>query len=52
MILFGRTNEITWGITAAMTDTSDVYREHLSDNETQYLVDGEWRDFKTVDYSI
>lgn len=38
LIMFGRTNNITWGITAAVTDTSDLYKEKIEDGK--YLVDG------------
>ena len=35
-ILIGRTNNISWGITAAITDVSDLYRETLSDDGSKY----------------
>ena len=39
-ILIGRTPDISWGITAAMTDTSDIFRETISEDGTAFKVDG------------
>jgi len=49
-VLFGRTNNITWGITAAITDTSDLYKEKIEGEK--YLVDGEWRPLKKVVHNL
>lgn len=38
--MIGRTKNVTWGITAAVTDTSDLFKEHLDENGENYLVDG------------
>jgi len=42
-ILIGRTKNISWGITAALTDISDLYREEIDEKNDRYKVDGEWR---------
>ena len=36
LILIGRTSKISWGMTAALTDVSDLFRETTSDNGKQY----------------
>jgi penicillin amidase len=38
--MFGKTPHMTWAITSALTDLSDLYREKLSDDKKKYLVDG------------
>lgn len=43
LVIIGRTKYISWGITASVTDIADLFREQLSDDLTQYEVDGEWR---------
>jgi penicillin amidase len=45
-ILLGRSNFISWGVTAALTDVSDLYRETLSKDGNNYLVDGEYKPLK------
>jgi len=40
LILIGRSNHLSWGSTASMTDVSDLFKENVKGN--QYLVDGEW----------
>jgi len=44
LVLIGRTRHISWGITAAVTDVSDLFREKISDDGLHYEVDGEQRD--------
>ena len=39
-MLIGRTNYIQWGATASHTDVSDLYREKISSDGKQYLIDG------------
>jgi len=34
LVLIGRTENISWGITAALTDVSDLYREKTNENES------------------
>ena len=48
LILIGRTKNVSWGITAALTDVSDLFREKIDEKEEKYLVEGEWRQLKTV----
>lgn len=50
--MFGKTPHMTWAITSALTDLSDLYREQLSDDKKKYLVDGEWRDLKIIKEQI
>ena len=42
-VLVGRSNHLAWGFTAARADSSDIWEETLSEDGTEYLVDGEWR---------
>ena len=35
---------IGWGFTNVMTDDMDFYIESLNEDQTQYYVDGQWRD--------
>jgi len=37
---------LSWGITAPLADSSDLWQEQLSEDESQYLLDGEWKDLK------
>ena len=41
--MVGRSDHLTWGFTASRADTSDLWEETLSEDGTEYLVDGEWR---------
>ena len=40
-VLIGRNKHFSWGLTAAMTDVSDLYLEHIKGNK--YMVDDKWR---------
>lgn len=44
--MLGKTNKVSWAVTAALNDLSDLYREKVSKDGSQYLLDGEWKDFK------
>jgi penicillin G amidase len=44
----GRTPDFSWGITTPIGDNSDLWEEKLNEDETQYFVDGEWKDLKIV----
>jgi acyl-homoserine lactone acylase PvdQ len=50
--MFGKTPYMTWAITSALTDLSDLYREKLSDDKKQYFVDGKWKDLKIIKEKI
>lgn len=52
MILIGRSKDISWGITAALTDVSDLFRESLNVKEDKYMLDGKWKDFKVISHQI
>jgi acyl-homoserine lactone acylase PvdQ len=45
-IQMGKTKHISYGITAALADVSDLWKETISEDGTQYLVDGNWRDLE------
>ena len=42
--VIGHNENIGWGFTNVMTDDMDFYIESLNEDQTQYYVDGEWRD--------
>jgi penicillin amidase len=42
--VIGHNEYIGWGFTNVMTDDMDFYIESLNEDQTQYYVDGEWRD--------
>ena len=50
LIMIGRTKHIAWGITAPMTDVSDLFREQIKNGK--YLLDGEWRPLKVKTHEI
>lgn len=52
LVQIGRTTNITWGVTAAVTDTSDLYKEKISEDGNQYKLDGEWKDLKVEPHKI
>ena len=43
-IMMGRSKHISWGVTAALTDVSDLFRETLSQDGRTYKVDGEQKE--------
>ena len=43
LFMFGKTPFMTWAITSALTDLSDLFKEKLNKEETQYYVDKEWK---------
>ena len=43
---------MAWGMTAPVMDNSDLWEEEISEDGTQYLVDGQWRDLKRSDEVI
>ena len=40
LIGIGRTKNISWGITAPLSDSSDLWQEKISEDGKRYLVDG------------
>ena len=48
----GRTEHVSWGLTAAMVDNSDLWQEELNEAGTHYLVDGEWRELEILEEVI
>jgi len=42
----GRSAHMTWGLTAAIVDNSDLWEEQLNKKRDRYFVDGEWRKLK------
>ena len=47
-ISIGRTDKVAWSLTAALSDSTDIWEEEISENEKQYKVDGEWHDLTSV----
>ena len=52
LVMIGRSNDISWGITAALADVADVYRETINESDDQYFVDNEWKDLKVISHDI
>lgn len=52
MIAIGRNNDITWGFTTSRVDTSDLWQEKLNEDETEYLLDGQWRKLEILTENI
>lgn len=52
MIAIGRNNDVTWGFTTSRVDTSDLWQEKLNEEETEYLLDGQWRKLETLTENI
>lgn len=52
MVFVGRTQDLAFGSTAALTDVSDLYKERLSKDGTQYLLDGRWKDLTVDSYEM
>ena len=48
--MIGRSQFMSWGVTACLTDVSDLYREEIQGDK--YKVDGEWRDLKSEKHII
>ena len=38
---------MSWAVTAALADLSDLYKETVSEDKKQYRVDGEWRNLES-----
>lgn len=51
-IFSGMTNYFAWSVTTLYTDSSDLYKETISENGKQYLLDGVWRDLKISEEPI
>ena len=51
-IINGRNKWFGWSMTIALTDSSDLWEEELSEDGMQYLVDGEWRNITQETYEI
>lgn len=50
--MLGRTKHLSWGITNPMADTSDLYREKVSDDDDYYELDGEKKKLEVLEYQI
>lgn len=48
----GRSNDLVFGATTSRVDTSDLWKEKLNEDESAYLVDGEWRELKVITETI
>ena len=51
-IFIGRTHFFAWGVTALHTDSSDLYREVLSEDGNQYLYDSNYYNLTTIEEVI
>jgi acyl-homoserine lactone acylase PvdQ len=40
LMAIGRNKKVSWGITAALNDISDLWQETISDDGKTYLLDG------------
>ena len=49
-ISIGRSKHLSWGLTAALSDVSDLFRERIDESGTKYFVDNEWRDLKVISH--
>ena len=45
-IAFGRNRNVSLDVTAALADSTDLWLEEISGDETKYKVDNEWRDLE------
>ena len=52
MIAIGRSKNISWGQTAPLADSSDLWQEEISEDGKQYKLDGQWVDLKIEKHSI
>ena len=46
LIGIGRSKNVSWGQTAPLCDSSDLWQEEISADKTQYKVDGKWMNLK------
>jgi penicillin amidase len=51
-IISGRNNYAAWTVTLSYQDCTDLYQETLSEDESKYLYEGNWRDIKVLRYTI
>ncbi|MEA1886563.1 MAG: penicillin acylase family protein, partial [Bacteroidota bacterium] len=51
-IVAGHNDTIAWGMTNLAVDDLDLYLEKTNEEKTRYMVDGQWRDIKTVKETI
>ena len=47
-IAYGRTQNLAWGHTTPVHDGIDLWVEEINDANTQYKVDGEWRNLEKI----
>lgn len=46
LIGIGRSKNASWGQTAPLSDTSDLWQETIDESGTKYKLNGEWKDLK------
>lgn len=51
-MLVGTTGRLSWGITNPIADVSDLYYETFNERGTHYMLDGEWKELKSVVHEI
>ena len=47
-VVAGHNEDIAWGMTNLMVDDVDLYLEKTNEDKSQYMLNGEWKDIKTV----
>ncbi len=52
VVVIGRNQYIAWGLTNVGADVIDLYVETFSEDQTQYLYQGEWYDTEFVEETI
>ena len=50
--MIGRNDNIAYGITSSLVDNTDIWEEEINETQTQYKVDGEWRDLQSTTETI
>lgn len=51
-VLAGRTQFLSWGVTALHADASDLYKETLNEDGTKYLYEGQYYDLEVINEEI
>jgi len=52
LILHGRSKYVSWGLSASLSDVSDLFREQINTTSSQYLVDEQWFDLINISKKI
>lgn len=53
LVIVGHNDSIAWGMTNTQADNLDYYEERINpDNDNQYLLNGEWKNFDIIPVDI